>query len=303
MTDRLPVIFIVGPTAVGKSAIAVALAALVNAEIVSCDAMQVYREAHIASDKPSLDLQRHISHHLIDVVSVTEEFSAARYRALASAAVAGIHARGKVPLVVGGSGMYMMALLDGLFEGEVSPDLRAALLAADPTDLYTELQQVDPAAAAAIPPGNVRRVARALEVYKATGTPFSQAKQQRKGFWGKYAVRIFGLERSREELYRRAEARIDAMFAGGLVEEVQSLRALPLSSTGARIIGLPEVKGAVDGLYAIDHAGYLMKLHTRHYVKRQMTWFRKDKRIEWLTLASDETPGATADRIYKQIRG
>ena len=249
MSDRLPVIFLAGSTAVGKSAVAAALADLINAEIVSCDAMQVYREANIISDKPSSDLQRRIPHYLIDVVSVTEEFSAARYRALASAATADIHSRGKIPLIVGGSGMYMMALLDGLFEGDVNSVVRAELEAVDPVELYAELKQVDPEAAAAIPSENVRRIVRALEVYKATGIPFSQVKQRREGFWGKYAVRIFGLERPREELYRRVEVRIDQMVTAGVVEEGRSVLTLPLSSTGGRNICVPEGKGVVGGVF------------------------------------------------------
>ncbi len=303
MTARLPVIFIVGPTAVGKSAVAAALAEKINAEIISCDAMQVYREAGIVSDKPAPLLRARVAHHLIDVVSVKEEFSVARYRALAAAAVADIHARGKVPLITGGSGMYMMVLLDGIFEGAADPVVRAALETEDPAARYAELMRVDPAAAAMIKPGDTRRIVRALEVFRSTGVPISVQQKTRAGFWGQYDVRVFGLERPRAELYRRVEARVEDMFRAGLVAEVRFLLSLPLSSTGARIIGLPEIKGVLDGSYDVDRAKYLIKLHTRHYVKRQMTWFRKDKRVAWLMLGPQEAPGVTADRLVEKLKG
>ena len=297
--NSLPrVIFLVGPTAVGKSAVAVELAAALNAEIISCDAMQVYCEAVIASDKPSVQTRAQIKHHLMDVVSVEDEFNAARYRELALAAMADIHVRGKVPLIVGGSGMYMMALLDGLFAGgEVDPDVRARLDGCQVEDLYAELQRVDPAAAAKISANDKKRIMRALEVFETTGVPISAQQQKRDGIWGKYDIRIIALERPREELYSRVEARVDEMFVSGLEDEVRSLCTKKLSSTGSRIIGVPEVGGFLAGEYDLVRAKYLMKLHTRHYVKRQMTWFRKDKRIEWLMLEREETPQMAADRI------
>jgi tRNA dimethylallyltransferase len=290
VNDLLPVIFLVGPTAVGKSAVALELALSLKAEIISCDAMQVYREAVIASDKPSAQMRAQVEHHLIDVVSVENEFNAARYRELALAAMADIHRRGKVPLFVGGSGMYMMALLDGLFEGgEVDAAVRARLDARDIGDLYEELKRVDPVAAQKISPNDKQRIMRALEVFETIGVPFSQQQKKRDGIWGKYDIRVIALERPREELYRRVEARIEEMFTRGLVNEVRSLCARKLSSTGSRIIGVPEVGGFIAGEYDLGRAKYLMKLHTRHYVKRQMTWFRKDKRIEWLMIGSDDS--------------
>jgi tRNA dimethylallyltransferase len=299
----LPVIFLVGPTAVGKSAVAVELAALLNAEIISSDAMQVYREAVIASDKPSLQMRVLVKHHLMDVVSVEDEFNAARYRELALVAMADIHSRGKVPLFVGGSGMYMMALLDGLFDGgEVDAAVRARLDGHITDDLYAQLQRVDPAAAGKISPHDKKRIMRALEVFETTGVPISEQQKKRDGIWGKYDIRIIGLERRREELYSRVEARVDEMFNAGLVDEVRALCEKKLSSTGSRIIGVPEVGGFIAGEYDLDRAKYLMKLHTRHYVKRQMTWFRKDKRIEWRMVGSDETPQDVAGRILETMK-
>lgn len=302
MNKPLPVFFLVGPTAVGKSAVAVELAILLNAEIISCDAMQVYREAAVASDKPSSEMRGRVRHHLIDVVSVADEFNAARYRELALAAIADIHGRGKVPLIAGGSGMYMMVLLDGIFEdGGVDPAVRARLEGHAADDLYAELKCVDPAAAARISPNDKKRVMRALEVFETTGVPISAQQKKRDGIWGKYDIRIIGLERPREELYSRLEARVDEMFVRGLVDEVRALCAGALSSTGSQIIGVPEVRGFIHGEYGIDQARDLIKLHTRHYVKRQMTWFRKDKRIEWLMVGSDEGPQDVAGRVLKMM--
>ena len=186
MKSLLPVVFLVGPTAVGKSAVAVDLAEFLHAEIISCDSMQVYREAVIASDKPSLVMRARVVHHLIDVVSVEDEFNVARYRELAVLAMAEIHARGKVPLIVGGSGMYMMALLDGLFEGgEVDPDVRAGLEARSTEDLYAQLNRVDPVAASKISVNDKKRIGRALEVFATTGLPMSEQQKKRDGIWGR----------------------------------------------------------------------------------------------------------------------
>ncbi len=302
MKTPLPVIFLVGPTAVGKSSVALELAASLNAEIVSCDAMQVYREVSIASDKPSPAMRARVVHHLIDVVSVEDEFNAGRFRELAAQAIDDICLRGKEPLIVGGSGMYMMALLDGLFEGGAADvDVRDELEARALPELYQELGRVDPMAAAKIMPNDRQRITRALEVYKTTGVPISQRQKDREGIWGKYDIRIFGLERPREELYARVEARVDDFFAAGLVDEVKALSAKKLSSTGSRIIGIPEVMGIFRGEYDLARAKYLMKFHTRHYVKRQMTWFRRDKRVEWVMIGHDEDVKEVAQRIIKKI--
>ncbi|MFH0754990.1 MAG: tRNA (adenosine(37)-N6)-dimethylallyltransferase MiaA [Candidatus Omnitrophota bacterium] len=298
MKKPAAITFLVGPTAVGKSAVAIEFASELNVEIVSCDAMQVYREVGIASDKPSAEMRARVAHHLVDVVSVEEEFNAARYCSLALAAIDAIRGRSKVPLIVGGSGMYMMALLDGLFEdGVADQKIRAILQARDLPDLRRELLKVDPAAACRIKENDRQRTVRALEVFHASGIPISSQMSRRNGIWGKFDIRIVALERPREELYRRAEARIENMFETGLVDEIRRLLDFKLSSTGGRIIGLPEVKGFLKGEYGLERAKYLMKLHTRHYIKRQMTWFRKDKRLEWIMIGSDEAPEDIVDRL------
>ena len=287
------IIFIVGPTGVGKSDAGFLLAKNIGGEIVSCDALQVYREVNIACDKPSKQQQSQIPHHLLDVVSVSEEFDVARYRKLASSAIEGIIARGKTPVVVGGSGMYMSVLLDGIFQSPVSkdPQLRIQLEArADeqgPEALHRELMGLDPLAGSKIHPHDARRITRALEVVMSTGQPISQLQKERQGLWGgQYRIDIFALNRDRAELYRRAEARIDRMFEQGLVDEVKSIGQLPLSRTAKTLLGIPEVLGFVQGAYDLERAKYLLKLNTRHYVKRQLTWFRRDKRLQWIDIGN-----------------
>jgi len=222
------VIFIVGPTAVGKSEIGLELARQHNAEIVCCDAMQVYREIAIASDKPSAGSQALVPHHLVDIISVSEDFNVAQYRNLAVAAIEDIQARGKTPLIVGGSGMYMSVLLDGIFEGVVvNEDLRRELnqelLAKGQIFMHERLKVQDPQAASKIHPNDPQRIIRALEVALSTGQAISTLQPKREGLWGKMPIQIFALNRPREELYHRVEARIDEMFAKGLVEEIRQV--------------------------------------------------------------------------------
>jgi len=299
---EIPLIFIVGPTAVGKSEIGLGVARLFEGEIVCCDAMQVYREIAIASDKPSVLVRSQIPHHLVDILSVTQNFNAASFRQLAWGAIQDIQARGKRPLVVGGSGMYMSVLLDGIFEGtpadeDVRLELTQELQVRGPAFLHERLKGLDVQAAAKIHPNDPQRIIRALEVVISTGQLLSQLQPKREGLWGKMPIRLFALNRSREELYRRVEARIDDMFTRGLVEEIKQVAALPLSVSASKIIGIPEVMGYLKGEYDLARAKYLMKLNTRHYVKRQLTWFRRDKRLEWI----DITPAQTAQQIAEII--
>ncbi len=280
------ILFIVGPTAVGKSMLAVETALACGAEIVSCDAMQVYREVNISSDKPPAGLRAVVPHHLLDVVSVEEDFNAAKYRELAVAAIESILGRGGRAIVCGGSGMYMMAILDGLFETvEIPEAVRSGLTeragSAGLAALYQQLLQVDPEAAAKINPHDQLRIIRALEVFEAAGRPISQLRKDRKGLWGKYPIALIGLERPRDILYARAEARVEGMFADGLVDEVRGLLQKKLTPSASRLIGIPEVRSFLEGRSSLSRAKEQMKQNTRHYIKRQLTWFRKDKRIEW----------------------
>ena len=300
------VIFIVGPTAVGKSEIGTCLSSRLNAEIVCCDALQVYQEIFIASDKPSVQLRAAVVHHLVDILSVTEDFNVARYRELAVAAIEDIRARGKTPLIIGGSGMYMSVLLDGIFEGAAAKDdLREELIqelaAKGAGALHERLKVLDPQASVKIHPNDPQRIIRALQVAISTGQPISSLQQKREGLWGKLPIKLFALNRPREELYQRVEARVEDMFARGLVDEVTRVETLPISITARKLIGIPEVMGLLHGEYDLARAKYLMKLHTRHYVKRQLTWFRRDKRLVWVDIASNQSAAEIADIIAGQV--
>ncbi|MBF0570554.1 MAG: tRNA (adenosine(37)-N6)-dimethylallyltransferase MiaA [Candidatus Omnitrophica bacterium] len=298
-------IFIVGPTAVGKSETGLCLSRQINAEIVCCDAMQVYREIAIASDKPSLKAQSQVPHHLVGILSVTQEFNVARYRQLALEAIRDIQAQGKTPLIIGGSGMYMSVLLDGIFEGSNNRDglreeLTRELSSQGLKVLHDRLKALDPQAAAKIHPNDPQRIIRALEVAILTGEPISSLQHKREGLWGKTPIKIFALNRPREELYQRVQGRVEDMFAKGLVEEIRKVSELPLSNTARKIIGIPEVMGYLKGEHDLERAKYLMKLNTRHYVKRQLTWFRRDKRLTWIDIASNQSAGQVAEIIMRE---
>ncbi len=299
-----PIIFIVGPTAVGKSETALLLAASLKGEIISCDAMQVYREINIASAKPSVDEQKRVPHHCLNLVSVTENFDVVRYRKEALDAIEDILSRDKHPIIVGGSGMYMTVLLDGIFEEPARDEvlrnsLQEELSKNGPHALYTRLQELDPQAASKIHINDAKRIIRALEVVLSTNKPISHLQQQRQGLWGKHPICIFGLEIPREELYKKIEERIDRMFEKGLVEEVKTIWESNLSLTAKTLIGVPEIQGYLKGEYDLDQAKYLMKLHTRHFAKRQMTWFKRDKRIEWMN--AGDSIGNVVEKIMGEL--
>jgi len=305
--NQLPLIFIVGPTACGKSEISFPLAIDGHAEIISCDALQVYREINIASDKPSASILAQVPHHLINMVSVTEEFNVAQYRKLALKAMDEIASRGKQVIIVGGSGMYMSILLDGIFEEmpvneELKEQLDQELAQLGSAVLHERLKDLDPVAAARIHPNDPQRILRALSVVQSSGVPLSNLQPKRDGLWGKRPVVIIGLNRSREELYERVEARIDSMFTKGLVNEIKAISDLPLSQTAQKLIGIPEVLGYLRHEYDLERAKYLMKLNTRHYVKRQLTWFRRDKRLQWIELSQEKSTSQTLEMIKGMIR-
>ena len=302
------VIFIVGPTAVGKSEAAVVLAQQLKGEIVSCDAMQVYKEISIATGKPSREALKKIPHHLINIQSVKEEFDVARFNQLARQAIEAVLRKGKLPIITGGSGMYMQILLDGIFPGAGKDARFRRLLEAEAQEkgneaVYARLKEVDPDAAAKIHPRDRRRIIRALEVYELTRQPMSEIKRSREGLWGKYNIQIFALNRNRAELYDRINRRVEDMLALGLVKEIEGLDAGQLSLTARRIIGVEEINGYLKGEYDLERAKYLVQLHTRHLAKRQLTWFRKDKRLEWVMLGKPDTAREVAEKIKNELRG
>ncbi|HEY7512303.1 MAG TPA: tRNA (adenosine(37)-N6)-dimethylallyltransferase MiaA [Vicinamibacteria bacterium] len=286
---------IVGPTASGKSALGLRLARAAGGEIVSCDSLQVYRGLDVGSAKPTREERALVPHHLVDVIGPDEPFTAAEYARRARAAIAGIAARGRVPLVVGGSGLYLRALLSGLFAGPSRDDaLRARLerIAARKGDarLHGLLRRVDPEAAARIEVRDRVRVVRALEVFRATGRPLSLHHRAGADALTGFDVRLLGLNPPREALRAAVERRTDAMLAGGLLEETRALLAAhPGGLAPLNAIGYRQAVAVARGEREVAAARRDMVKETMRYAKRQMTWFRHQARVEWC---------ATADEAY-----
>ncbi len=282
-----PLIAILGPTAVGKSALAIKLAEEFRGEIVSADSRQVYRGMDIGTAKPSPDERRRIPHHLLDMVNPDEPFTLAQYQKLAYTAIAEIHARGKVPFLVGGSGLYVRAVLEGLSIPRVAPNpaRREQLESQDSATVYARLQQLDPVAAARIDPRNKRRIIRAVEVCEAIGKPISELQTRASP---DYRVLRIGVTMPREELYRRINARVDQMIAAGLVAEVRALVAqgYALDSPALSGLGYRQMARHVKGEIPLEEAVRLLKRDTRRFVHHQYSWFRlDDPRIQWFDLS------------------
>lgn len=286
--DRL-LLCLLGPTAVGKTEIAIQLAQRLNAEIVSVDSRQIYRQMDIGTAKPTPEEQQLARHHLIDCVDISQPFSVADYQSLADATIADIQNRDKRVLLVGGAGLYFRAIVDGLFEGPgANPALRKRLEAEAAQHgvdtLHKRLHACDPESAERIHPNNLVRVIRALEVYELTGTPMSELQQQWHPEKQRYPFIAFGLTMPRALLYHRIEQRVDVMLANGLIAEVESLLAAGYArdSVALQSFGYRELIAYLDRGCTYLEAISQLKQNTRRFAKRQLTWFRKDTRIEWL---------------------
>jgi tRNA dimethylallyltransferase len=288
-------VVIVGPTGAGKTQLAIELAEAIAGEVVSCDSQQVYVGMDIGTGKATAAERARVPHHLLDVIRPDQDMTAARFIALADAAITALAARGVPAVVCGGTGLYVRALLLGLFEGPPAvPAIRARLHAEAAEHgapvLHARLAAVDPALAAKVERNDAKRIIRALEVYEATGIPMSehQAKHDFRTIEPRYPARVIGLAPPRDELYRRIDARVDAMLAAGLVAEVTALRtagyAPPMRSQQA--IGYAELHDQLDGKVEPARAVELIKRNSRHYARRQLSWYRSDPRIEWAESAS-----------------
>ena len=301
------IIFLTGPTAAGKTEVAIKLARKINAEIISCDSMQVYKEMEVISSQPGVRLRKMIPHHLLGIVPPLKEYNVAAYRRDALKKIKQIMHKGKTPLFVGGTGLYMSVLIDGIFRVKAQDDLLRQRLYKEAEDsgsgfLFERLLKVDPAAASKIHPNDIRRIVRALEVFEITGKPISLLQKQRKGITDKYDVRIFCLNMQRDKLYKKIEERLDRMFDRGLVTEVKRLfHRQRLGKTAAAAIGVRELKGYFAGLCDLNEAKRQMVRNTCLYAKRQLTWFRKDKRIQWVQISAGESADAAAKRIYLNL--
>jgi tRNA dimethylallyltransferase len=300
----MTLIAVVGATAAGKSDLAVDLALALGGEIINADSMQLYRAMDIGTAKLAQAERKGVPHHLLDVWDVTRAASVAEYQELADAAIADIEARGRVPIVTGGSGLYIRAALGDLdFPGTdaaIRERLEAELVTQGPAPLYERLQAADPAAAAAILPGNGRRIVRALEVIELSGRPFSATMPGYDG--GRPAIQL-GVQVDRAELDRRIEARVDRMWAAGFEAEVRQLAARGLrdGKTASRALGYQQVLRYLDGDLTLDQAREETARATRRFARRQESWFRRDPRVRWLS-AGDGLPARALSEIVPRMR-
>jgi len=288
------VIAIVGPTAVGKSELALRLAQYFPIEIISADSRQVYRYMDIGTSKPSPAERAAVPHHVIDVVEPDEDFSLAMYHQLAMEALKAIQQKGKLPLMVGGSGLYVWSLVEGWKIPEVPPDqklrrqLESRAEQEDSRSLYQELQDIDPVAAAKINPSNVRRIIRALEIYYATGQTPSQLQHKEAPA---FSVLIIGLTQERSGLYRKIDGRVDKMIQRGLVEEVEQLFKKGYSSSLPSMsgIGYKQIGQFLRGEMTLPEAIDKIKYETHRLARHQYAWFRlRDSRIRWFDMSGTE---------------
>jgi len=289
-SEEKNLVIVLGPTCVGKSATSIKLAKKIGGEIINCDSMQVYKGFDIGTDKIPLEKRENIPHHLLDAVSPLTQFTAADFCRLALEAVKSIINNKKVPLVVGGTGLYLKALLDGLFpEGTPNPSLRLKLeREAEEKGLESlreKLMEVDPVSCQKIGKNDKIRIIRALEVFDSTQKPLSEHFLNTKSFVGDFNIIKIGLKLDRKELYRRIEERVDKMFSRGIINEVQNLLQNGVSedSPPFRAFGYKHILKFLKKEMTLDKALALTKKDTRHYAKRQMTWFRKMKGIKWFS--------------------
>ena len=306
------VLAIVGPTGSGKTGTAIALSAALNAEIVSMDSMQIYRGMDIGTAKPTLEERAKAVHHMIDIADPDEIYTVSAYREQAFAIIEDILKRGKTPILVGGTGLYLNAVSYEMKLGENGASHpirdalnRIALEANGPQILHERLRSVDPASADRLHPNDVRRVIRALEVFETTGKALSEIGEAEKTE-GPYHVMVYGLSYPREMMYARINARVDLMMKEGLVDEVKALLARgiePRKEGGAmQAIGYKEIVSALRGEISLERAVDLIKQGSRRYAKRQWTWFRHDERVKWFDFTEYVSACALHEALLCAIR-
>ncbi len=300
------ILVIAGPTASGKTSLALEVAKILPAEIISADSRQVYRHLTIGTAKPTGEELKSVPHHLIDICEPDERFTAGDFQARGRKIIKQILERRKFPIVCGGTGLYVRALIDGFFEQpefskNVRHDLEARLKTEGAESLYNELRTVDPESAAAMDATKFRRVIRALEVYYETGIPISQFHSNHKKDELYNSVWI-GLEWDRTELYRRINSRVDAMIAKGFVDEVRHLLSSGFDDR-FQAVGYKETFQFLRNEISYERMIELMKQNTRRFAKRQMTWFRKEKRIQWYPVSNGDEVKGIAKKIAKKFHG
>lgn len=288
-----PMVILTGPTAVGKTALSVALAKAIDGEIISADSMQVYRHMDIGSAKVTKEEMGGVPHHLIDVLEPTEEFNVALFQQMARQAVKEIRGRGHMPILVGGTGFYIQALLYDIDFTENDGDmafrrsLEALAAREGPEPLYERLRAVDPESCESIHAHNIKRVIRAIEFYEKTGKKISEHNREQRQNSPFYKAAYFVLNDDRENVYRRIEERVDLMMEQGLVEEVRALQKLGChrGMVSMQGLGYKEILSYLEGEISLEEAVYLIKRDTRHFAKRQITWFKREKEVIWVEKA------------------
>ncbi len=288
--DKQKLIVLTGPTAVGKSKLSIELAKKIGGEIISADSMQVYKYMDIGTDKISPEKMGGVRHHLIDFLDPHEDFNVFVFQKMAKEAIADIASRGYVPVIVGGTGFYIQAVLYDIDFTETDEDqtyrneLEERVKKEGPDGIFEELRKVDPASCEIIHANNSKRVIRALEYYKKTGRPISEHNLEQRKRESAYDFSYFVLTDKRETLYSRIEKRVDQMIEDGLEGEVKKLldMNIPRDATSMQGLGYREMIGYLEGEYDLDRAVYLIKRNTRHFAKRQLTWFKRERDVSWI---------------------
>lgn len=312
--EKKKLVILTGPTAVGKTALSIRLAKEIGGEIISADSMQVYRGMDIGSAKITEEQMQGVTHHLVDILEPTEHFDVFTFQRLAKQAMQGIYERGHIPVIVGGTGFYIQAVLYDIDfsaneDSEVRSDLEKLAQDKGAAYLHDMLRRIDPDSAQAIHANNVKRVIRAIEYYRQTGETISSHNERERQKQSPYAFCYFVLNDRRDRLYERIERRVDDMLAQGLVREVQSLmeKGLRTGMTAMQGLGYKEIAAYLNGEISYEQAVYLLKRDTRHFAKRQITWFKREKDVIWVDRDSfDQDEGRMAEfmiQCFKEMDG
>ncbi|MBQ7425201.1 MAG: tRNA (adenosine(37)-N6)-dimethylallyltransferase MiaA [Lachnospiraceae bacterium] len=309
--DKNRLIVLTGPTAVGKTKLSIELAKKIGGEIISADSMQVYKYMDIGTDKITPEKMDGVPHHLIDFLDPHEDFNVFTFQKLARKAIHDISSRGKVPIIVGGTGFYIQAVIYDIDFTETDEDdtyrreLEERVRQGEAHALFEELKRIDPESALLIHENNSKRVIRALEYYQKTKRPISEHNKEQRAKASAYDFIYFVLTDDRNLIYKRIETRVDQMIKEGLVREVKTLLDMNIdrSATSMQGLGYREVIGYLDGEYDLERAVYLIKRNTRHFAKRQLTWFKREKDVTWIDqkafLGDDEKTLKEIMRIYE----
>lgn len=305
---RKPVVVLVGPTAIGKTEIAVVLAKAMDTEVLTADSRQVYRGMDIGTDKPSLAVRSGVPHRLIDLVDPDQAFNAGAYRRQALQEIDRMHHDGRIPLVVGGTGLYIRALIRGLWPAPPTDwilrrQLEGEARAQGIEYLHQKLARVDPQLANRLHPHDQSKIIRALEVFQVLGRPLSEVHQRHAFSDQPFSCLIVGLTRDRQALYQRIDERVEAQLAKGLVQETQRLldKGYGRDLGSMKGLGYKQIAGYLQGEYDYAEAVRRLKRDTRHYAKRQLTWFRKEPSVSWLAIDQQESPAQVAERIISLV--